>query len=626
MSETILERLQPGVFVLGPLCVLAFLIIALIRGRQARAWLLPVTIPLSLLSVTCPLIVNAILYIDAFRGMKTEATAGIDAVLKNSTAAYEALLKGVISLVASLLLVALVYWIVGFIGRRSTAPPWKPAGSMGLAFSLIAAVLTIMAAVLLWFHFDVGRWITAVVAPIPPPKMIQALEATSIETVAGKLGTELQVLSLGGMWLIVLLIGSAAVSFILLFRRQPARAAALVGGCIAIVAVIGAAWSVSAIYADLGEIDRALKVTRLGTWQNDPAMARLEASVSIPARTELAVFLDGQRKLQINNEPCQMSDLEGRLQEIFSARVNKKVILIGDSGLPFGAMAKLIRAAWEPGADPVLLFPDGAFGIQPIQSQALTPSAVVAVDEGQKILVNSRAVRAEDLEREVRAEVAAKRDGCVYVLANVMASYSTVAEALSHVRRAGPREITLFLGGDIELAGTATGTSSPQNDQWHTWFTGMILAAKQWEIPPPTDEPPVVGVSGVVGGIPGGIIGGIIGGLPAGAPPPPPPPPRPRKADPVRVGANVQESKILRKVDPVYPELAKRARVAQMVTLEVIVDEEGNVTSVNVKKGHPLLDQAATDAVKQWKYSPTLLNGYPVPVITTVTVIFKLDK
>lgn len=150
------------------------------------------------------------------------------------------------------------------------------------------------------------------------------------------------------------------------------------------------------------------------------------------------------------------------------------------------------------------------------------------------------------------------------------------------------------------------------------------------------DEPPVVGVSGVVGAIPGGIVGGTVGGVAGGVvggvlggvapPPPPPPPPRPKKVEPLRVGGNVQESKILRKVIPVYPELAKRARVEFAVQLEVNVDEEGNVISVKVLKGHPLLDQAAVDAVKQWKYSPTLLNGEPVPVVATVTVEFKLSK
>ena len=96
------------------------------------------------------------------------------------------------------------------------------------------------------------------------------------------------------------------------------------------------------------------------------------------------------------------------------------------------------------------------------------------------------------------------------------------------------------------------------------------------------------------------------------------------KRDPIRVGGNVQESKLIRKVDPVYPELAKRARVTGRVILIVTVDEEGNVTDIRVSSGHPLLNEAAISAVKQWKYSPTLLNGEPVPVTATVTVFFNL--
>jgi protein TonB len=153
------------------------------------------------------------------------------------------------------------------------------------------------------------------------------------------------------------------------------------------------------------------------------------------------------------------------------------------------------------------------------------------------------------------------------------------------------------------------------------------------DIPPPVDEPPVVGVSGVVGGVPGGVTGGVVGGVPGGVvggvlggvpPPPPPPPPRPVKREPIRVGGNVQESKLIRKIEPVYPELAKRARVSGVVILQVTVDEEGSVSEVRVLRGHPLLDDEAVRAVKQWKYSPTLLNGEPVPVIATVTVIFNL--
>jgi Ca-activated chloride channel family protein len=144
----------------------------------------------------------------------------------------------------------------------------------------------------------------------------------------------------------------------------------------------------------------------------------------------------------------------------------------------------------------------------------------------------------------------------------------------------------------------------------------------------PSSVPQVVGVAGIVGGVVGGSVGGVSGGMLGGAPPPPPQdlpalPPVPRKAEPMRVGGNVQESKLLHRVEPVYPESAKRARVFGMVMLEVRVDENGNVTEARVVQGHPLLDDAAINAVKQWQYSPTYLNGNPVPVIATATVIFR---
>jgi TonB family protein len=96
------------------------------------------------------------------------------------------------------------------------------------------------------------------------------------------------------------------------------------------------------------------------------------------------------------------------------------------------------------------------------------------------------------------------------------------------------------------------------------------------------------------------------------------------KREPIKVGGNVQESKLIRRVEPVYPELAKRARVQGRVVLVVTVDEEGSVAEIKVSNGHPLLYEAAVTAVRQWKYSPTLLNGEPVPVIATVTVRFDL--
>jgi protein TonB len=125
------------------------------------------------------------------------------------------------------------------------------------------------------------------------------------------------------------------------------------------------------------------------------------------------------------------------------------------------------------------------------------------------------------------------------------------------------------------------------------------------------------GVSGgVEGGVPGGVVGGVVGGLPD-APPPP--------TQAVRVGGQIKEPKKLKNVPPVYPDIAKQARVQGVVILECTISPQGKVTDVKVLRGIPLLDQAAIDAVKQWVYTPTLLNGVPVPVIMTVTVNFKLS-
>jgi protein TonB len=118
-----------------------------------------------------------------------------------------------------------------------------------------------------------------------------------------------------------------------------------------------------------------------------------------------------------------------------------------------------------------------------------------------------------------------------------------------------------------------------------------------------------------------GTVGGTASGSGTQSANPAPPSPR---GTPVRVGGAVQESKIISKVDPVYPPLAKQARVEATVILEVTVNEQGEVASVRVLRSHPLLEQAAIDAVKQWRYSPTLLNGVAVPVVATATIEFRL--
>jgi protein TonB len=133
-------------------------------------------------------------------------------------------------------------------------------------------------------------------------------------------------------------------------------------------------------------------------------------------------------------------------------------------------------------------------------------------------------------------------------------------------------------------------------------------------------------IGGVEGGVPGGVLGGILGGLPSNVPPPPPPPPAPappEKPTPVRVGGNIQAPALVRRVEPVYPLFAQVTHIEGMVILEAIVNESGSVETVRVLRSVPALDQAAIDAVKQWQYSPLILNGRPAPFVLTVMLSFK---
>lgn len=94
-------------------------------------------------------------------------------------------------------------------------------------------------------------------------------------------------------------------------------------------------------------------------------------------------------------------------------------------------------------------------------------------------------------------------------------------------------------------------------------------------------------------------------------------------AAPMRIGGQIKPPVKIKDVPPVYPAAAKSARVAGVVTVEATIGPEGKVEDAKVVRSVPLLDQAALDAVKQWEYTPTLLNGVPVPVLVTVTINFR---
>src|SRR5260370_82735 len=157
----------------------------------------------------------------------------------------------------------------------------------------------------------------------------------------------------------------------------------------------------------------------------------------------------------------------------------------------------------------------------------------------------------------------------------------------------------------------------------------QIANIKEEELPPPTSSGVVGGVpGGIPGGTPGGVIGGIIGAVPTAAPPPPPVKAVEKPVNPqrIQVGGNVIQANLIRKITPVYPQLAKQARIQGVVKFTAIIGKDGTIQNLTLISGHPLLLEAARQAVSQWQYKPTLLNGEPVEVVTTIDVNFTLSQ
>jgi periplasmic protein TonB len=123
-------------------------------------------------------------------------------------------------------------------------------------------------------------------------------------------------------------------------------------------------------------------------------------------------------------------------------------------------------------------------------------------------------------------------------------------------------------------------------------------------------------------GIPGGT-GDVLGGV-AGNGPAMPPPPKPQTPQRIRLGGQVEAAKLVNKVPPNYPELAKSAHVSGTVVLHAVISKDGGIEQLQLVSGPPLLAKAAMDAVTQWRYRPTVLNGQPVEVDTTIDVVFSM--
>lgn len=143
----------------------------------------------------------------------------------------------------------------------------------------------------------------------------------------------------------------------------------------------------------------------------------------------------------------------------------------------------------------------------------------------------------------------------------------------------------------------------------------VVKMIKEEETPPSTGV-----IGGVVGGVPGGSAGGVIGGI-IGSAAPPPKVATPKK---LRVSSGVATGHLLRRIEPTYPAMAKIAHIRGDVVLAATISKTGVIENLHVVSGHPILAQAAMDAVKQWRYRPYLLNGEPVEVETTVKVTFSM--
>lgn len=123
-------------------------------------------------------------------------------------------------------------------------------------------------------------------------------------------------------------------------------------------------------------------------------------------------------------------------------------------------------------------------------------------------------------------------------------------------------------------------------------------------------------LGGMAAGVPGGVAGGILDLSRSNAMTILPP-------APIRVGGNVQAARIVSRAMPAYPAEASEQRLGGTVHLEATVTKEGTIRSLIVLDGHPVLAEAAMEAVRQWRYRPTRLNGIPVEVITSISITFK---
>jgi TonB family protein len=218
----------------------------------------------------------------------------------------------------------------------------------------------------------------------------------------------------------------------------------------------------------------------------------------------------------------------------------------------------------------------------------------------QAISLNGETLQLSELENKLR-EVFASRSSSrtpVYFRAPKEKSYEDVIYAMDRIAGARPGEIVLHID---DLDNIGTNILRPRS----TEETPGIMRLEKG-----------VTMTGVPGGMPGGVPGGIETNAPTVAAPPSP-------AKVIRMSGGVMTGRAIRRVEPEYPAIARSAHASGTVMIEVEVDESGNVTSARAVSGHPLLQNAAVQAARQWKFTPMMLSGKPVKVVGTIIFNFK---
>jgi protein TonB len=293
------------------------------------------------------------------------------------------------------------------------------------------------------------------------------------------------------------------------------------------------------------------------------------------------------------------------------------------------------RIAWSSALMAVVVMAGTwyAIGAFPLQAEQEVRDGIGPMERQARAITPENPVprRTYSVDPDYPADAAAVEANAMVTLMITIDQYGRVAE----VRRLGVVPVA--------PAGGPAPNASPQ--ALHDAFDSLVMAAaaavRQWTYDSPAKAPLSIRVSFAFpssqkprlvahDGWPVTSPGRASGFVPP-PPPPPPPPPSAQETTPpswaddaLRVGGSVRAPTRTKHVNPGYPELAEAAGVQGVVILEARIGVDGKVSHARVLRSVPLLDQAALDAVMQWEYQPTRLNGQPVPIMITVTVRFTL--